>query len=140
MVARFDSRGRLDKSFYGTGVVSTDFGTATWDEARALALEPSGRIITGGMSAAVERSLPVNADFALVRYLAPPPRCRVPNVRGKTLAAARKRIRAAHCSVGRIRYVRSPKKRGRLVAQAPRPGVSLPNRGKVNLIVSRGRH
>jgi uncharacterized delta-60 repeat protein len=139
MVARFDSHGKLDTSFYGTGVVSTEFGTTTWDEARALALDPSGRIITGGLSAAIESSRPVNADFALAGYLAPPPRCRVPNVRGKTLTAAKRRIRAAYCSVGRVRYVGSAKKKGHLIAQTPRPGVTLPHRGKVNLLVSRGR-
>jgi len=32
----------------------------------------------------------------------PPTRCRVPNVVGKNLAAARRALRAAHCSAGRV--------------------------------------
>jgi alpha-tubulin suppressor-like RCC1 family protein len=66
--------------------------------------------------------------------------CHVPNVRGKTLRAAKKAIARRHCSVGKIRRAFSAKfKKGRVVSQKPRPGKVLPEHGKVNLVVSRGK-
>ncbi len=66
-------------------------------------------------------------------------RCKVPNVRGKKLAAAKSAITKARCGLGKVRRVRSRKvKRGRVIAQSPTAGSSLVNRGKVNLVVSRG--
>jgi hypothetical protein len=69
---------------------------------------------------------------------APPVRCRVPAVRGRLLAHARARIAAAHCRVGKIKYVRSRMKKGLVLAQSPRAGESLPRGGRVNLIVGGG--
>jgi subtilisin-like proprotein convertase family protein len=66
-------------------------------------------------------------------------RCLVPNVRGKTLRAARRTLRRAHCSVGRVRYARSARGRGRVISQSPRPAVRRPLGAKVNLVVSKGR-
>jgi len=64
------------------------------------------------------------------------PRCRVPRVIGMKLGRARSRIRAAHCTVGRVRRARS-RRVGRVIAQSPKPGKVLRNRGKVNLVVGR---
>ena len=66
------------------------------------------------------------------------PQCRVPKVVGLRLAPARTRIRRASCRVGRIRQVRSGRKRGIVVKQTPRPGAGRPNGAKVSLSVSRG--
>ena len=63
--------------------------------------------------------------------------CRVPNVRRKTLPAARHAIARAHCRVGKIRHSRSAAKKGRVLSQNPKPGTVMP-RGRVNLVVSRG--
>lgn len=81
--------------------------------------------------------------------LSPPPptrprvrvtQCRVPNVKGKTLAAARKALNRSHCTTGKVSRVNSKKvRKGRVIAQSPRPGTRLRNRGKVSLVVSRGR-
>jgi len=68
-----------------------------------------------------------------------PAKCRVPRVTGKSLLAARRAIRRAHCSVGRVRYTRSARTRGRVVRQSPRAGTRLARGGRVNLVVSRGR-
>jgi len=69
----------------------------------------------------------------------PPTRCRVPRVLGLRLGAAKTKIRRAHCSVGRVRHVRSRRSlRGRVVNQAPRPG-ALKRRGfPVSMAVGRG--
>jgi PASTA domain/Divergent InlB B-repeat domain len=72
----------------------------------------------------------------------PPPaakRCQVPKVVGQRLATARKRIRRANCSVGRIRYARSKRARGRVIVQRPRAGVRRAMGARVNLVISRGR-
>ena len=67
-----------------------------------------------------------------------PPRCKVPRVLGKRLAPARRAIRARHCRVGRVRYRRSTRPRGRVASQSPRAGRTLVNGARVNLVVSRG--
>jgi PASTA domain len=66
------------------------------------------------------------------------PACVVPNVRRRTLGKAAASIRASSCLVGRVRYVFARTRRGRVVRESPKPGTRLPNRGRVNLIVSRG--
>jgi hypothetical protein len=67
------------------------------------------------------------------------PVCVVPRVLGKRLAAARRAIRAAHCSLGRVRRTSSPKSAGRVIAQSPRPGLRKAAGTKVKLVVSKGR-
>jgi beta-lactam-binding protein with PASTA domain len=57
----------------------------------------------------------------------------------KRLAAARRSIRAAHCSLGRVRRTSSPKSAGRVISQSPRPGLRKPAGTKVKLVVSKGR-
>jgi hypothetical protein len=66
--------------------------------------------------------------------------CTVQNVRGKTLPAAKRTIGRANCRVGTVRRDYSKTlKRGRVLSQKPKPGTVLLKRGKVNLVVSRGR-
>ena len=70
----------------------------------------------------------------------PPPaaRCVVPKLIGMRLAVARTRIGKANCRVGSVRRVRTKaKKRGKVVAQSPKPR-SVKDRGfKVKLVVGR---
>jgi uncharacterized repeat protein (TIGR01451 family) len=80
-----------------------------------------------------------NSDSATTSVKAPPAPCLVPNVKRKTLKAAKKAIVRAHCRLGRVRLASSSRvRRGRVIAQRPAPGKRLRNGGKVNLIVSRG--
>ena len=90
----------------------------------------------------------VTGDFELTLSLgAPPPppppspappvvRCVVPRVIGLRLRQARARIRARHCSVGRIRRARSGRV-GRVIAQSPQPGARRTEGARVNLVVGR---
>jgi uncharacterized delta-60 repeat protein len=64
-VARYRSDGSLDPSFGTGGTVRTDIGTGTDDYARAMALQPDGRIVVVGGSNAARGT---DHDFALVRY------------------------------------------------------------------------
>ncbi len=66
--------------------------------------------------------------------------CVVPNVKGKTLAAAQSAIAEAKCQTGTIQRAFSTKvKRSRVISQKPGPDTRLAEGGKVNLVVSRGR-
>jgi hypothetical protein len=66
--------------------------------------------------------------------------CRPPKLRGKALPDARRAIARANCRLGKVRRAYSKRaKRGRVISQRPKPGTALPNGGKVNLVVSRGR-
>jgi len=57
---------------------------------------------------------------------------------GLRLAAAKRRIRAAHCSVGRVRRVRSRRSYyGRVVKQSPRPRTVKRRNFPVKLSVGR---
>jgi hypothetical protein len=70
----------------------------------------------------------------------PKPPCKVPRVVGKPLATAKKKIKRAHCRVGKItRKASTPKKKGRVLKQSPRAGKKLGNGHKVNLTVGKGR-
>jgi plastocyanin len=83
--------------------------------------------------------IPVMSGSFVVGKPPPAPACRVPRVIGKTLATARRMIRARRCTVGRIRRARSGRaRRGRVLRQTPRAGTRLRSRGRVNLVVGRG--
>jgi Regulator of chromosome condensation (RCC1) repeat/PASTA domain len=86
----------------------------------------------------------VSRTFSIAAPPPPPPpppsprrvRCIVPRVIGLRLGRARMRIRARHCSVGRVRRARS-RRVGRVLAQSPRPGRRLRSGARVNLVVGR---
>ena len=80
----------------------------------------------------------MKGTFTVAVGAPPPTRCRVPRVIGKTLAPARRLIRRAHCSVGRLRYVRAARPKGKIVSQTPRAGRRLVRGSRVNLVLSRG--
>jgi len=81
----------------------------------------------------------IKTSFTVSTTAPPVPHCKVPKVIGRGLIPARRAIRAAHCSVGRVRYARSRRTRGRVLSQSPRAGRTLAVGTRVNLVVSRGR-
>jgi hypothetical protein len=81
----------------------------------------------------------VKASFTVSTKAPPVPHCKVPKLVGKGLTRAKHVIRAANCSVGRVRRARSTRKLGRVVSQRPRAGRTLAVGARVNLVVSRGR-
>ena len=97
--------------------------------------------VTANCVAVLAGSLGVVALFATTAPLfAGTATCKVPNVSGKTLPGAKHVVVRAHCRVGKIRRAYSTTvRKGRVSSQRPKPGTVLPNRGKVNLVVSRGR-
>jgi subtilisin family serine protease len=66
-------------------------------------------------------------------------RCVVPKLKGKTVVAARKALKARRCALGRVKRAYSAKvKKGRIVSQTKRPGARLKRGTKVGVVVSRG--
>jgi hypothetical protein len=66
--------------------------------------------------------------------------CHVREIRGRSVAAAARRLGRAGCRVGHVRPVQARRvRRGRVVAAVPRFGAFWPNGPEVDLLVSRGR-
>ena len=62
----------------------------------------------------------------------PTAKCRVPKLKKKRLRSVKKILRRRGCRLGKVKRRRGvTAKKGRVVAQKPRPGVSLPTGGKV---------
>ena len=84
----------------------------------------------------------VRVDLAPVPNPPPPPtaarQCRVPRVVGLDLGRAKKKIRAAQCSVGRIRRARS-RRFGRVLGQSPKAGTVKRRGYPVRLVVGAKR-
>jgi thermitase len=78
---------------------------------------------------------------------APPPprapavvRCVVPNVKGKSVRAARTMLTRRHCRLGRVTRAYSGRIRtGRIISQSRRSGARLPRGTKVKVVISRGK-
>jgi PASTA domain/Divergent InlB B-repeat domain len=67
--------------------------------------------------------------------------CVVPRVVGLRLKKAKQRISKALCSTGKVtRKPSSLRKKGRVLAQSPRPHTKLNQGARVKLVVGRGRH
>ncbi len=101
----------------------------------------SGSVLSGWSGACSGKKktceLAMNADRSATAEFS---RCVVPKVKGKTLVKARKAIKKAHCSVGRVKQSFSRKiGKGRVSAQKPKPGTKLRAGAKVNLVVSKGK-
>ena len=63
----------------------------------------------------------------------------VPNVIGAKLGTAKARIKARHCRVGKLPYVKSTKKKkGKVVRESPKAGKRLGNNAKVSLWLGKG--
>jgi hypothetical protein len=70
----------------------------------------------------------------------PAPTCTVPKIsRGSTLTTAQKKIKAAGCTVGKIKRARSKTKKGRVIAISPKGGSVQPLLTKVNVTLSAGK-
>jgi beta-lactam-binding protein with PASTA domain len=83
----------------------------------------------------------VTATFSL--EIGPPPKhkaCVVPKLKGKTLKAAKRSLKAHHCSLGKVKHAFSKKaKKGRVISQKPKAGKHLHNGAKVGVTVSKGK-
>jgi PASTA domain len=82
----------------------------------------------------------VSAPLGAVLAARVPPRpCVVPRLRGKTLAAARKALVRARCTLGKVRRARSTTRKGRVAQQSAKPGKRLKPKARVGVVLSLGR-
>lgn len=134
---RYQTNGDLDLGFGKHGVVTTTYGDDAYSYGEGLALQPDGKILVTGTSAAPP---PVNTqNIGLVRFLGDTT-CVVPKVTRKPLPAAKRAIIKAGCSPGRVRKRFSAGvRKGRIVSQKPGPGASVAVATKVSLVVSKGK-
>jgi hypothetical protein len=105
--------------------------------------------LTGPGACTITAAQPGNANYNAAPTvsrsftIAPMPsklKCRVPNVVGKTLTAAKKALAKAHCATGKVTRGFSGKiKKNKVVSQSRKPKKVLAAHTKVNLVVSRGR-
>jgi PASTA domain len=64
------------------------------------------------------------------------PACSVPNLKGMTLAAARRTLTSDHCTLGKVTHKYTSGKENRVLSQKPKPGSKLKAGGKVALVLS----
>jgi hypothetical protein len=65
--------------------------------------------------------------------------CTVPDVFGRRLPVARRRLAERHCSVGKVKRMKEGGRAGYVSDQRPSVGTVLPKRGKVTLILGAAR-
>ena len=66
------------------------------------------------------------------------PACLVPKLTGHTLKQAKKLLAAAHCRLGKVSAKHSSRsRRGKVIAQHPKPGTRLAARSPVSVVVGR---
>jgi len=127
----FDAVGVISLSVGGHGVVVRPNGIFGTD----VSLRPGKNVIPATVT-----NLAGNTGSATITVTYKPPPCRVPRLRGKTLAAARRALLHAGCAIGKIKRVRSSTvRKGRVISTTPAPGTKHRNGYKVRLEVSRGR-
>jgi hypothetical protein len=148
------------KSGTGGGTVTSNIGgiscglacTANVDQGTAVTLSPAAAVGstfvgwggacsgTGSCTVTMDVAKTVSATFNLVPKPKPKVFCVVPNVKGKTLAMAKRKIAAAHCRIGKVTSVKSKKvAKRRVISQRPAARRKFAAGHKVNLTVSRGR-
>jgi hypothetical protein len=119
-------------------------GSAPAPPATTTAVPPPPTAPTTTTTAPPPPTAPV-APPASVTTAAPPVatavvRCRVPKLRGMTVAAAQLKLFNANCSLGSVTRIRSSSvRRGRVISSSPSAGKSLPADARVRVAVSRGR-
>jgi hypothetical protein len=92
---------------------------------------------SGGCSGKAACSLSMTADrSATATFRA---KCIVPKLVGLTLKKAKAKIKKYHCRVGKVTpKASSARKKGKVLAQKPRPGRKLAPGAKVNVTVGKG--
>ena len=134
-VVRYTSRGVIDKRFWGQGAVEAAI-SPHFDTPHALVVQRDGKVVLAG---GADEYYSKSGAFALVRFM-PPFSCRVPDVRRRTLADARRAVAHAGCATGRVRRVYSANAPAeRVISQSPTAGGVLRRElTRVRLLVSRG--
>jgi uncharacterized delta-60 repeat protein len=95
---------------------------------------------SGDCSGTAACTLAMSADHSATATFDVVVKCVAPKLRGKRLTRAKRTMRAAHCSVGKVTRAFSRKvKKGKVISQQPKPGVTRPAGSKVKLKISKGK-
>ena len=118
------------------GLVYTSVTGGPVSQTANVRLNATGRYLVCGYVNYGERVSPEATAVASILVVAP---CIVPHLgRGTLLRRAKARIVAAHCTVGRIRYAASARRRGTVIALSPGPGTGHATHAPVQVTVSSG--
>ena len=140
----------VSKSGKGKGTVSSAPGgiscgktcTHGYGYGTSVTLSPKaskGSKFTGFSGACTGKTCTITAtDNVAVKAAFALKPCVVPNVVGKTVKAAKAKLKKALCSVGKVKMVASSKAKGHVISQSPKRGKKLKQHGKVSLKVSKG--
>jgi PASTA domain len=109
----------------------------------------TGKVSGGGarLSGSWKSNESQTGSWTAARTSKPPPvkkgsvTCKVPKLKGATLAAARRALSRAHCAAGKVTRKKSAKVgTGRVISSTPGAGSKRKSGTRVNLTVSRGKH
>jgi hypothetical protein len=94
---------------------------------------------SGDCSGTGSCALTMSANHAVRAAFASVAKCKVPKVVGLTLRKARAKLLKGHCRLGKVtRKLSTSKKKGKVIAQKPKGGKTLPLNAKVSVIVGKG--
>lgn len=116
---------------------ATSFTVASETTINALAPAGSGSV---PITVTTPAGTATSSSFAYTAPPSPPPpapTCTVPRLRGKTLKAAKTKIRNADCRVGKLTKRKgATAKNGEVVAQVPKPGATVPASTQVKVTLA----
>jgi uncharacterized repeat protein (TIGR01451 family) len=136
-----NGRGTVTSSPVGIGCGVTCNASFSYGTAVTLTAKPTATSVFSGWSGACIGKAPCPLSMTVDRAATATFRakCVVPKLLGLTLKKAKARITRAHCRVGRVTKKRSSaRKKGKVLAQKPKPGKRLAPGARVNLTVGRG--
>ena len=101
----------------------------------------AGTVTVTGTDLSVDPS--ASGHATLKTKASPPPKkkgCVVPKLRGDRLAAAKKALRRAHCTLGKVTKKASAKvAKGHVISSRPRSGTHRKRGARIAIVVSRGK-
>jgi hypothetical protein len=136
-----NGRGSIMSSPAGIGCPGTCRAGFPYGTAATLTAKPTATSTFSGWSGACSGkttcSLSMTADKAATATFKA--KCIVPKLVGLTLRKAKAKIKKYHCRVGKLtRKASSARKKGKVLAQKPKPGRKLAPGAKVNVTVGKG--
>ncbi|MFL5922111.1 MAG: InlB B-repeat-containing protein [Gaiellaceae bacterium] len=141
VVKKGNGRGSVTSSPAGIGCPSDCLTQFSYGTLVKLTPKPTGTSVFSGWSGACTGKAPCSLSMTSDRTATATfkAKCVVPKLRGLTLKKAKARIKRAHCTVGKVRRKASrASKKGKVLAQKPRPGKRLAPGAKVNVTVGKG--
>jgi beta-lactam-binding protein with PASTA domain len=113
-------------------------GTITQKSSKTVA---KGKVISSKPQAGAKKPAGTKVDLVISSgKTAPPSKCNVPDVVGKSQSAAENAITKANCTVGTVTQKSSSTVgKGKVISSNPKAGATKPAGTKVNLVVSTGK-